>query len=281
MQRLCPDEDGSGLVEVVDTDGLPSSIEVRVEDAQRRLNFEDGPVFRVLLLRCGERDRVLFTAHHLVVDGVSWRILLDDLQTFLAAPDENAPMGKTTSYLAWANRLRERAATDFADELVYWDQPSETRLPRDHQGSNTVAGMGTVEEILSVEETSFFLSDARSTCRAQVDEILLTGLTVALGAWVGRDRVDIELEGHGRDCDDEDVDLSRTVGWFTTRYPVSLPADGNLVSIKDEIRSVPNRGLGWGVLRYLSPQADTLARRPSPPATGARAARARAARRHR
>ncbi|HAC81797.1 MAG TPA: hypothetical protein DCG06_15975, partial [Deltaproteobacteria bacterium] len=266
VQRYCPQETGSSCVQVVDTDGRPSSIEAAAEEAQRSLDFEEGPVFRVVLLRCGARDRILLTAHHLVVDGVSWRVLLEDLQSFLASPLDESPVGKTTSYLSWAHHLHALAHSDaFTGELSFWDRPMETILRRDHEAENRVGEIDSVEESLTASETASLLGDVAPVYRAQLDEILLTAVAQTLAAWLECDRIDIELEGHGRDSGDEEFDLSRTVGWFTTRFPVSLTGAGNLIEVKEELRAVPNQGRGWGVLRYLSEHSGTLARRSCPP----------------
>ena len=144
-----------GAVEEIETDGSRESIEGHAGEVQRSLNIETGPVMRVALLRCGESDRLLVTAHHLVVDGVSWRILLEDLQRLLVEGLEADLGGKTTSYVRWAEHLASYAGSmELEDELGYWEDRPEFVLPRDGDGPNTVAEAVSVKARLTQAEVS-------------------------------------------------------------------------------------------------------------------------------
>ncbi|MGH3784762.1 MAG: amino acid adenylation domain-containing protein, partial [Pseudonocardiaceae bacterium] len=171
---------------------------------------------------------------------------------------------KTTSFQQWAQRLTDHASTGgFDDQREYWAgvcQGGDPVLPLDRTGVNTMASAGAVTVRLDAQETRALLHDVPATYRTQVNDVLLAGLGRVLGRWTGRGRVLVDLEGHGREEIFDGVDLSRTVGWFTTMFPIGLDiptshADpGQLLkSVKEQLRAIPGRGLGYGALRYLTP----------------------------
>ncbi|MFD1148976.1 amino acid adenylation domain-containing protein [Saccharothrix hoggarensis] len=224
--------------------------------AVERFDLVRGPLLRADVV--GERS-VKLTAHHLVVDGVSWRVLVEDLATAYrqARAGETVQIGrKTTSFRDWAIRL---AGHDFADELPHWTEvaATPTAVPRDRHGPNTAASEREVTVRLTAEETAALLRDVPGVYRTQVNDVLLTALGRVLADWTGRPRVLVDLEGHGREELFPDVDLSRTVGWFTTVFPVALDVPAGdwgdaLKSVKEALRAVPRRGIGYGVLRHLA-----------------------------
>ena len=238
---------------------------------QSSLNLSEGPLARIALFDFGAEKpaRLLLIIHHLAVDGVSWRILLEDLQTAyrqLSRHEAIELAPKTTSFKQWAERLTEYArSTDLQGELSYWlaEASAQTaRLPLDHsEGVNTEGSARTVSVSLNVEETRALLQDAPAAYHTQINDVLLTALAQALARWIGARSLLVDLEGHGREEIIESVDLSRTVGWFTTTFPVVLaagePGDpgGALKSTKELLRRIPNRGIGYGLLRYLSGDA--------------------------
>jgi amino acid adenylation domain-containing protein/non-ribosomal peptide synthase protein (TIGR01720 family) len=225
------------------------------------------PLLKAVLfdLGAGQRPVLFLAGHHLVVDGVSWRILLEDLDTAYqqAASGQIVQLGfKTTSFQAWALRLIEHASSGgFDDELDHWttvSQSCDPTLPADGIGSNTIASTRSVTVWLDLEETKALLQEVPGVYRTQVNDVLLAALGRVLGRWAGRDLVLVDLEGHGREEILDDVDLSRTVGWFTTIFPVALDVSkardwaATLKSVKEQLRAVPGRGLGYGVLRLLT-----------------------------
>ncbi|MET9443778.1 non-ribosomal peptide synthase/polyketide synthase [Streptomyces sp. NPDC006610] len=226
-----------------------------------------GPLLRAALCRPGE-DRppvLLLAAHHLVVDAVSWRVILEDLDTaYRALRAGSAPdLGpKTTSFRDWARRLAAHtAAGGFDDEIAHWSALRPTPLPTDLDGGNTAADEETVTVSLGGEDTRRLLQDVPDVYRTRVNDVLLCALGRVLARWTGQDRVVVALEGHGREDLFDDVDLARTVGWFTTMHPVGLdvPRDAGpgaaLKSVKESLRAVPRGGLGYGALRHLRPEA--------------------------
>jgi amino acid adenylation domain-containing protein/non-ribosomal peptide synthase protein (TIGR01720 family) len=247
-----------------------------VAAAQRTLDLARGPVARaIVLLADGRSPHVLFVIHHLVVDGVSWRILLADFQTTLEQVDRGeAPAlpPKTTSLRVWATALTGADASGrdtFAAQRAFWLEataPAAT-LPRDRampDADNTIRRSRTRTAALTLDETHALLHDLAAR-GATVPDILVAALVYALADWT-RDRIwRIDLEGHGRDALAGDLDLSRTVGWFTSLYPVRITAAADVVSTwraaRHALRKVPLNGVGYGVLRYLrasGPDTDAL-----------------------
>jgi non-ribosomal peptide synthase protein (TIGR01720 family) len=214
-----------------------------------------------VLFQAETTQRLLLVAHHLIIDGVSWRILLEDIARGLDQAERGIAIDfgtKTTSYREWARRLE--AYTD-ETELDYWsnvEKSSAWELPVDYRHSgNSVSAARTFSASLDAEETRALLQEVPEAYRTQINDVLLTALATAVHKWTGKRQVLVQMEGHGREELWEDVDLSRTVGWFTSLFPVLIEIDSTndsgslLKSVKEQLRRVPNRGLVYGVLRYL------------------------------
>jgi non-ribosomal peptide synthase protein (TIGR01720 family) len=220
---------------------------------------------RVALFNLSKASRLLIIIHHLAVDGVSWRILMEDIQTAYQQISGGRQVGlpsKTTSFKRWAERLNEYAQQqESALELPYWlNMPTlSPTLPVDFErGSNTVGSVQSVVSVLHEEETLVLLHEVPAVFRTQINDALLTALLLTLQEWTANKWVLLDLEGHGREDLFPEVDVSRTVGWFTSIYPVWLEYEKNvsaaetLKSVKEQLRAIPNRGIGYGVLRYLN-----------------------------
>ena len=263
----------------VDLSDLPEeeqkvAIAASANSLQTSLNIASGPIVQVAFFALGtdKTSRLLIIIHHLAVDGVSWRILLEDLATAYEQINRGEKIqfrSKTTSFKYWAEQLNSYAQTDIAkQELSYWQGISSTqitRIPVDHAlGANTVAFNQIISVSLSPEETCALLQEVPKVYKTQINDILLTAVVQTLCKWIGSNSVLLEMEGHGREDIFEDVDLSRTVGWFTTFFPVllELKETDNLAdeikSIKEQLRAVPNRGIGYGLLRYLNGDKDII-----------------------
>jgi amino acid adenylation domain-containing protein/non-ribosomal peptide synthase protein (TIGR01720 family) len=243
--------------------------------AQRSLSLENGPLVRALYIHLGptRNARLLLVVHHLVADGASFRILLDDLasvyQQLLAGRPARLPP-KTSSLQRWAQLLQEYARSEPIErELDHWrrvTRKDDTELPaRADEAANLAASARALEVELTESETQKLLGPAREAYRTSIDELLLAALAHALCDWSRKPSALIELEAHGRENLFPDADVSRTIGWFATRYPVRLTPDTDdlgrsIASIKDELRRVPQRGFGYGILRYLSAHGSELAR---------------------
>lgn len=209
---------------------------------------------------------MLIIIHHLAVDGVSWRILMEDLESAYEKLRRGEPaqlLPKTTSYKRWSERLAEYAQTaGLRQESDYWLAVSSAQvsaIPVDYEqrSINTEASARDVFTSLSAEETQVLLQRAPAFYNTQINDVLLTVLARSISMWTKAESLLIDLEGHGREELFEDVDLTRTVGWFTSIFPVRLDVSAAsdrsdaLKSIKEHLRRIPNRGVGYGLLRYL------------------------------
>ncbi|MEO0432456.1 MAG: condensation domain-containing protein [Cyanobacteria bacterium J06656_5] len=225
------------------------------------LNLAGGGLLQTARFSRGAApDRLLLSLHHLAVDAVSWQILLDDLSTLLGGAAQLP--AKTTSFKTWAETLTAQVAAR-QPEAPYWftqTEQSVIQLPRDFlDGPPSTEGTAqTVTVALSQPDTQALLQTVPASYNTQINDTLLTALTLTLLHWVGAEtgHVRIEIEAHGREPITPDIDVSRTVGWFTTTYPVSLhghvsDAVETLKSVKEQLRQVPDRGIGHGILRYL------------------------------
>ena len=173
---------------------------------------------------------MLIVIHHLVVDGVSWRVMLEDLERGIGQVKRGEEVrleAKTTSFKQWAQRLAQYARSgELQKESSYWlnrNMRPVKPLPIDHEAEvNDEKSARLVSVSLGEKETRALLQEVPKVYHTQIDEVLMAGLVEALRAWTGEGRVLVDVEGHGREEIFEDVDLTRTVGWFTTIYPVVL-----------------------------------------------------------
>ncbi|MCO4881096.1 non-ribosomal peptide synthetase [Paraburkholderia caribensis] len=250
------------------------------DDLQRSFNLARGPLAGALVAMLPDgTPRVWMAVHHLIVDGVSWRVLLEDLDTAYVAARERRTIrlaAQGAHAPDWAQRLASHAAALFSKELPYWTsmQHASADLPFDDpQGSATNADACTVEWTIDAALTQTLLTDANAAWRTQTIDLLVAALAHTLGTSVETDSLLIELEGHGREALFEDFDASRSIGWLTSHYPVALPIGASsadtLTAVKDALRAVPNKGVGFGALRYLADDATrtTLAALPRPRVT--------------
>ncbi|MDZ8135367.1 MAG: amino acid adenylation domain-containing protein [Nostoc sp. DedQUE04] len=243
------------------------AIKAAATKLQASLNLSQGPLFQVALFNLGDNqpNRLLWIIHHLAVDGVSWRILIEDFQTAYQQISQGKVIKlppKTTSYKQWSSHLQKYAqASALLSELDFWlrtQYQSVSSIPRDFpDGNNIEETTSMVLVSLSVEETQSLLQQVPAAYQTQINDVLLTALILTFNQWTGENSLLIDLEGHGREEIFEDVDLSRTIGWFTTIFPVHLKLENTneqgkvLKSIKEQLRAIPNRGIGYGLFRYL------------------------------
>jgi amino acid adenylation domain-containing protein/non-ribosomal peptide synthase protein (TIGR01720 family) len=278
-QVIAAAEEARRCVREVDLSALTppqqdSAIEAAAEETQSQLSLGAGPLMRVVLFELGERgQRLLMVLHHLVVDGVSWRILLEDWERAYRQLQSGGPVGlplKTTSFQRWAERLEQLAqGEETRGELDYWTSASRraSRLPVEAQGANREGSRRTVAVSLSTDETKALLQDVPGVYHTRIDDVLLTALVRAFQRWTGEQALLVELERHGREELFEDVDLSRSVGWFTSTFPVLLELEETahtlgdaLKSTKEQLRRIPRGGIGYGLLRYLCRDAEVASK---------------------
>ncbi|OCQ18708.1 hypothetical protein A7985_23350 [Pseudoalteromonas luteoviolacea] len=233
---------------------------------QTQLNYTDGPIIKAVLFTSDDKaigNRIFFVCHHLVIDGVSWRILHQDLAQFWQQWERDTHHAtnivldaKTSSYRQFVEALTAYAHTEqIQSQRPYWLQQACAAVPAlpDHH-----SGVSSNTQItLSAEDTTALLGECNRPYRTQVNEIMLAALSLAWQKWAGASRMRILLEGHGREEVDAHTDVSSTIGWFTTLFPLvhEIPEGGDIAAAimqsKASCRAVPNKGIGFGALRYL------------------------------
>jgi len=261
----------------LDLSALPESgqahaVRAATTELRMSLNLAMGPLLRVALFDLGPNkpNRLMIIVHHLVCDAVSLGVLLEDLETAYQQLGRGEVIQfppKTTSFKYWSRRLTEYAQLEaLQQEMGYWLAEPEkwtSHLPMDYpEGANTVKSTRFIPAWLSVEETQTLLQEIPKVYSAQLIDVLLMALMQVFAWWTGKRYLPLFLTAHGREDISEDVDVSRTVGHFALEVPVLLdvgkvsdPKDMAKV-IQEQLRRVPGRGLGYGLLRYLSGNAE-------------------------
>ncbi|WP_018612579.1 non-ribosomal peptide synthetase [Segetibacter koreensis] len=249
---------------------LSSTISNKASDYQAGLDIEKGDLLRVVLFQTPNEqpdNRLLLVIHHLAVDGVSWRVLLEDLEVSINSirNSESLNLGrKSSSYRDWYNALKEYSNHPrLLSQQSRWQtvvenaKPLPTDLISDQEVKFRDWDVVTVK--LNVVQTQLLLQQVPLTYHTEINDVLLAALSKVLVTWTGNNKILIGLEGHGREeYIGEGIDLSRTVGWFTTIYPlllesVSEESEGSLLkATKEQLRQIPDKGLGYGVLKYFN-----------------------------
>jgi amino acid adenylation domain-containing protein/non-ribosomal peptide synthase protein (TIGR01720 family) len=252
-------------------DNAVERLESKANDIQASMNLETGPLMKVTLFHLDDGDRLLVAIHHLVMDGISWRILFEDigsLYTQYTNREELTLPLKTGSFKVWAERLSQYADSGgFLKEKTYWAEleaeiAAVRPIQKDFPGeANVIKDTGTRSFKITQDETQRLLSTVNEAFAAEINDILLTALGRALKKTFARDKMVIALEGHGREeilPHTISTDITRTVGWFTSVYPVLLDVsyendlDRQIKEVKEALRRVPNKGMGYGMLKYLT-----------------------------
>lgn len=245
-------------------------VEQRAHYYQSTLSINEGILVRAVLFKTPAQqvyDRLLIVIHHLAIDGVSWRILLEDLEVLLTALKQNAiPVlrHKTSSYRQWHEALVHYSNSErLQAQKPYWNKVVQayTPLPIDYHYAQalTATDIDKYSVHLSATQTQRLLQEVPKVYHTEINDILLAALAKTLSEWSGQDKIVIGLEGHGREEIANGIDLSRTVGWFTSLYPVLLDKAKEdqsysnwIKSIKEQLRQIPDKGIGYGVLKYIN-----------------------------
>ncbi|MES1034263.1 amino acid adenylation domain-containing protein [Bacillus velezensis] len=252
-----------------ETDTWEKEIESEVAALQQRMDIEKGPLLKAGWFKTRSGDYLFITVHHLAVDGVSWRILLEDLSAAYTQAVKGQPVQlppKTDSFKQYAERLSEYAkSSKLMREEEYWrfiEEETAAELPYEKPQHQTGADSirQTVSFTLTEEETSVLLQQVNRAYHTDTQDILLTAAALALRDWTGGGRLRIAMEGHGREHIMPELDISRTVGWFTSMYPVLIDLNtagaelGTAVkTVKDTLGRIPDKGIGYGILKYMTP----------------------------
>ena len=245
---------------------LDKEIHKITTNIQKSMNLSEGPLVKLALFKTKEGDHLLITIHHLVVDGVSWRIILEDFGIGYKQLSNGKKLSfqlKTNSFKLWSEKLIEYSKNkNLLKELPYWNKVESKQILQlskdfDHNEENR-GEHHSAELLLKKEYTDKLLKEVHRAYNTEINDILLSALYLSLKEWSGLDQFLINLEGHGREEIIENVDISRTVGWFTSQFPLILDlADEEklpevIKGVKDRLREIPDKGQGYGILRYLT-----------------------------
>jgi non-ribosomal peptide synthase protein (TIGR01720 family) len=238
----------------------------KATEIQASINLETGPLMKFGLIHMPDGDRLVLAVHHMAVDGVSWRILCEDLQTLYQQHVQGLALTlppKTDSFKSWSEFLAVHANSEqFLAESDYWAAIEATPVPlieRDGDDEQSyVCDEDRVSFVLSADETDVLLTRVNKAFNTEVHHILLAALGLAVTTCFGHSRAAIAIEGHGREPLQPDLNVSRTVGWFTSIYPVVLDLSeavdlSRLIkNVKETLRRVPHNGIGHGLLKHLT-----------------------------
>ena len=253
---------------------IDAAIEQKAIELQTNQDLSKGGLFQAVFFKCGQgvTDKMLLIAHHLLIDTISWQILVSDLESIclqLSRGEEMALSSKTTSYTQWGAHLIELSTSgQFDNEINFWkEQNSKEKIPVDFDSHLPIheESIKTIDLKIDVETTENLAKRSNETYHTKTEELLISALMLAFEKWAGIRNLCLGLERHGRNYNK--LDLSDTVGWFTTYFPVSLKIEdgtnfkSRITSIKEKLRSIPNEGIGYGVLRYLKKE-NGLTQRP-------------------
>lgn len=234
-----------------------------IHKADINFDIENGLLFNVTMFNLGnERQALLFTAHHLVVDGISWRIILNDFITILNHLSNLEAVKlptKTHSFKEWAEALQEYSKKDFKEEKTYWNSILNKKFvyPIDFNGEDLVKTSSVLSYELDENIIDSLIKKANEIYNIEFNEVLIIALAITINKLTNNEDVVIELERHGREEINDFIDVSRTVGWFTSMYPAyfnveSREIDINIKSIKEQLRNIPIKGFNYGILKFLN-----------------------------
>ncbi|QDY15881.1 non-ribosomal peptide synthetase [Clostridium botulinum] len=245
-------------------------IENKCNKLQSSINLSNGPLVKLGMFKTKEGDHLLIVIHHLVIDGVSWRILLEDFSLIYNMELNNKPITlqeKTNSFKEWSTYIKEYAnSKDLLQEEEYWENIENTKIkkvPKDNEIKDSIfKDNRSISIRLSEEDTENLLRNVNKAYNTEINDILLTALGLTIKQWSKENKVLINLEGHGREEFSSNINVSRTIGWFTNQYPLVLDISRDkdisyeIKNTKETLRRVPNKGMGYGILRYIKNKWD-------------------------
>ncbi|MFT5822227.1 MAG: amino acid adenylation domain-containing protein, partial [Crocinitomix sp.] len=239
---------------------------------QASISITDGPLLKVVHFKLKTGERLGLILHHLVVDGVSWRIILEDLSTLYSQFKTNQSIKlpqKSDAFKTWSTALNKYATSpQIQYEKAYWETISKQDFSSLSGTENNVENVIDAVESFQLDKatTELLQTQVHAIYKTEINDILLTCLGRAIDEVFEVDKVLLQLEGHGREDLFNDIDISRTVGWFTAAFPfvldvsTSSKTETNLINVKEALRTIPTKGIGYGVLKYLTenslPQID-------------------------
>lgn len=247
-----------------------AALEEHANLLHKRITLTDPPLMQIGLFHLRNEDRLMVTIHHMVIDIISWRILFEDIQTlynqYIAHQKLQLP-DKTDSYKTWAEKLAFYANGDqLLEEIPYWKSLEKVKaeiLPRDMvNADNPIYEKERYKLVLEKQVSEALLSGETDTS-ASLHEIMLAALAESLTLTFNITRPLISLVNHGKEDIFEEINISRTVGWFSNVYPVLLNTSKEVLVtekvrvVKEQLDGVPARGIGYNILKYLTDKSHT------------------------
>lgn len=253
-------------IDLTKNDNYQEAVTVEVEKLQRSLDLEKGHLVKLGLFKTIHGDHLLVIIHHLVVDGVSWRIVLNDfsiIYNVMMSGEEIITSDKSLSYKDWVEEINKYAnSRRLLKEIDYWNSLEKQKLdllPRDRETkSNKLKDESVLGFELDEIETENLLKGVNRPYNTEINDILIAAFGLSIKEWTGSSMVGINLEGHGREQIIDHIDINETVGWFTSQYPVVIDMSSmdntpmTIKAVKETLRKVPNKGIGYGILRYMT-----------------------------
>lgn len=237
---------------------------------QESFNIEEGPLVKVLHFSLSDSDRIVILIHHLVIDGVSWRILFEDLAKLyndFSLNTKSKLQLKTDSYKFWAEKFNEFVKNgSLDDEISYWQSLLDQKIIPIVQNDNLTKKAYTFTASKTItfdEETTSIIPTVHAKLNTRINDLLLASLGISIREVFNIDKTIILMEGHGREQIIPDIDVSRTIGWFTSIYPFIIDIEDtanpieSLIKTKENLRKIPNNGLGYGANKYLNSSLDS------------------------
>jgi amino acid adenylation domain-containing protein/non-ribosomal peptide synthase protein (TIGR01720 family) len=258
-------------IDVKDSKGNTKDLTREIDLVQEAMDLQKGPLVSLGIFHTNSGDHLLIAIHHLVVDGVSWRILLEDFITAYEQVLKGLPIvlpPKTDSFQKWSENLMHFSReNELLRENDYWleiDHYEAKLLPAGNKIDVDIHSQGAVEEFKLGKEHTERLMVSNKAYNTETVDLLLTSLAVSISDWTGSGSVKLSMEGHGRERIDVETDISRTIGWFTSLYPVVLDISkysdigGRIKQVKETLRKIPRKGMGYGILKYISPARENF-----------------------
>ena len=254
------------IMDLLSKENAVDEMLVEANKIQASIHLKTGPLMKIVLFKLSDGDRLLIVIHHLIIDGISWRILSNDIaityNQFVSEKPLSLP-SKSCSFKHWSEQIENYSnCKEFLQEKDYWKRLESTcvhSLPTDYDviEPGLFRNYQTIRFKLSKEDTEALLTKVNQAYNTEMNDILLTALACCMKSWHGENRTLIALEGHGRE-DILDLDISRTVGWFTSMFPVILERTNSndigyqIKHTKEMLRTIPNKGIGYGILKYIT-----------------------------
>ncbi|MGR9012023.1 MAG: amino acid adenylation domain-containing protein [Gammaproteobacteria bacterium] len=228
-------------------------------ELQKSFDLNTGPLLKAVYYQLPDKQYLLLAAHHLIIDGVSWRIFMEDLNEAYEQGSQWQPPAPTASLKHWMQQFQQQSEAAISRQQGYWQQ--QALAPCLNGQKVKYRDLDIVKVELDQTHSEQFLTGVHQAYTTEANDLLLAALLLAYNQWQGSSTVSFILEGHGRDVL-EAIDVSRTLGWFTTRYPVTLEYKANqdlgyaIKSVKESLRTIPDKGAAYGMLRYMRHAVD-------------------------